>query len=298
MDERLDSMIIMLHKFLKNDAVIEFQNLILKEKINQLLNRDEIQFPFQLGFGDRALVVKSYLGSGRYGTAFAAYQKKSTRKSPLVVKIIRSNKVHDVRREAAVLQHLNRLVFYDENLSMLVFTQIHGKDLWQVIHENSGRELYKGEYTKLAREFYKKTGYIHGDVRPPNVIVDSKSGKLRLIDFGRSFVPKNDKEAQEDLKKDEEYAMLEYEHCILNIKMKNAYDSRSTKNDDLKHIEAYIDSLISHIGRSDQVRPEVLKYYRYLNSIGRLDRFRYYHYLHRNDMTNEDKIELTEFGLI
>jgi tRNA A-37 threonylcarbamoyl transferase component Bud32/uncharacterized protein YggL (DUF469 family) len=298
MDQRLDDLIMILPKFLNNDAIINFQNLVLKEKINQLLNADQIQFPLQLGFGDRGFVLNSYLGSGRYGTAFGAYLKKSVRKSPLVVKIYKNNNLEDLRSERAVLELLKRLVYCDENLSLLVFQQIPGKDLAQLIHENSGREMYKLSYSKLARKFFKKTGYIHGDVRPPNVIVDRKTGKLRLIDFGRSFKPDSKEEAERELKLDEKYAMLEYKHSVLYSKMKTAYDSRSTKDEDLKHIEEFIESLVVHSGRSHEVGPEVVKYYRYLNSIGRLDRFRYYHYLDGGNTTDEENIELTEFGLI
>lgn len=285
-DEILNNCMNALKSFLKEDAIKSFETLITKYKIYKLLQDKDfsIKFPVELGFGEQALVLTSLLGSGRYGTAYGAYLKNSVDKTPLVMKIYHLKEVQDLRREKIVLEKLSRLVLYDENLWMLVYKQIPGNDLWSLMTKNENIEMYKDEYMELSKNFYKETGYIHGDIRPPNVIVDSETGKLRLIDFGKSFKPESEEDAVKALAADEEYAMKEYQHCDLLIKMKEVYSNNKADDASLEIIEDFINWLTLYSARSGEVRPQVKEYFRYLSSIGKLDRFPYYNYMYNENM--------------
>jgi len=283
-DGEINVLLKILKQFLKEDAVHRAETLILQGKIKWLLGEEDVVFPVNLGFGDRELVINNYLGSGRYGTAFNVYLKNSVDKKPLVMKIYHLHSIMDLRREKFMLEKLGRLEFYDESLWMLIYRKIPGKDLSEVLADNGNQEMYREEYMKLSKKFYEKTGYIHGDIRPPNVIVDDNTSKLHLIDFGRSQRPHTPKDALEALKYEEKYAQNEYDHILFHGRMTKAYIDRNASDTSLKDIESYIDSLLSYEQRSDEVQPAVKKYYQHLYSLGKLDRFRYNNYLNGKDM--------------
>lgn len=277
-DEHLNVALEALKYFLKDDAIKGLQKLVLKEKIQRISAGNNIIFPVHLGYGKDELVLNNTLGVGRYGIAYDAHLKNSITKEPLVVKVYHGKEdIMNVRREKNMLAKLGRLVKYYDEFWMLVYKQVQGKNLLDVIMDNDSQEMYKDDYKKLSRNFYRDTGWIHGDIRPPNVIVNDKTGTLNLIDFGRSFKP-NSKEVSEALTSDEEYALEEYNHCVLFSKMTEGY---KTPNDDssFEKIEGFIDSLIRNKdGRQEEIAPAVRKYFRHLCKLQMKDRFKYHSY--------------------
>lgn len=269
-----------LKHFLTDDAIRILQLLVLKQKI-QTISKDNVKtFPIQLGFGAEELVLNKVLGMGRYGIAYDAYLKNDINKEPLVVKVYHGQEdLINIRREKRVLDMLGRLVHYNEEFGMLVYKQVQGESLLDVIIDNNSQEMHKDQYRKLSRNFYRETGWIHGDIRPPNVIVDSETGALKLIDFGRAFKPDGNEETLEEaLTIDEEYSEAEYNHCILYSKMLEGYKAPN-EDSSMEKIERYIDSLIKNKeGRGDEIAPAVRKYFHHLCKLRMLDRFKYDNY--------------------
>lgn len=154
------------------------------------------------------------------------------------------------------------------------------------------------KYRNLSREFYEKTGWIHNDIRPSNVIVGDKTKQLYLIDFGWSFKP-NRKDLEAALSYDEEYALREYKHTLLYIKMRNAYRSNLEDASSIQDIEAFIDSLFHHKERLEEVELSVKRYYRHLYKLKRLDLFKYDEYLVgnlRNQLSDFSDADLLKFA--
>jgi serine/threonine protein kinase len=99
--------------------------------------------------------------------------------------------------EVWALEIQNRLIDADYRNLVTVQPKIEGINLQnhlsnlQYTDENQYNETIK-EYLALPEKFRKQWNFIHGDVRPSNVIID-KSGKMNLIDFCRSRPISSDK---------------------------------------------------------------------------------------------------------
>jgi hypothetical protein len=48
---------------------------------------------------------------------------------------------------------------------------------------------FTDEYYKLSRDFNTRTGYLHGDISPKNVLVDGRTESLSLINFEHAWKP-------------------------------------------------------------------------------------------------------------
>ena len=270
-DEILSDFKNVLVNFVSDEQLKSIDDAVLKQKTFQLsLGEDDLEFPISLGTGQDELVLVGKLGQGAYGAAFEAYSKGESFIGPLVVKIFLRNRQHNsfpsFQMEKKVLEKLKRLVHSDNDYWMLVYKKVEGDDLFSVFYQNPGKsDLYKDDYEKLSTDFYLKTGMIHGDIRPPNVIVEKNTGKLTLIDFGRTFVPEL-KSFPDLLRKDFEWAKNEFKYSILFTKMEKGYQN-PTEEGSLDAIEEYLDYLLEYEDRENQVQSEVLRYYKLVNQL-------------------------------
>lgn len=263
-------------KIVRNLFLADFNLLTLEQKAKRLISAPLEELPVSF---DEDIILTKYVSRGGSGIVYEAHLKQEP-DTPLMFKIFHQPDEDDAFQEAVVLNQLERLVYYVRDPWILLFNKIEGKDLWEVIRDNNNQEMYKEEYSRLSRDFYDKTGYIHGDIRPQNVIVDKETGQLQLIDFGRSFDPlqQNKKTLEQALKIDQEYAMLEYNFSILHLKMVEAYKNPVRNDDTFRVIESCIDSLINHKWRSHESIGEIERYAQFLVQIDKMDEksFKYY----------------------
>jgi tRNA A-37 threonylcarbamoyl transferase component Bud32 len=263
-------------QIVRNLLLADFNLLTLQQKAKKLTSAPLEHLP--VSFDDNIVLTK-YVSRGGSGIVYEAHLKEEPG-TPLIFKIFhQGDEEDDAFQEAVVLNQLERLVYYIKDPWILLFNKIEGDDLCEVIRKNNNQEMYKEEYSKLSRDFYDKTGYIHGDIRPQNVIVNKETGQLQLIDFGRSFDPLQQEKLtlEQAFKIDEEYAMQEYNFSILHLKMIEAYNNPIRNNDTFKVIESYIDSLSNHRWRRHESIAEIEKYAQYLTQIDKMDEsFKYY----------------------
>ena len=188
-------------------------------KVRALVSDSPIIFPTRIAVQDQDYILFRILGKGAYGTAFRA-QSLPDDSIPLVVKILKKpiqQLKSELDMESATLDKLGRLIARDAQSGVLVQRYIKGTVLSHALAKMDASLVpdLKTKYLKLSRDFLDQTGYIHGDVRPANVIVDSE-GKLHLIDFGLTKVaPANPDQLDYMIKYDEVKALVEFDNSLL-----------------------------------------------------------------------------------
>ncbi|KAK4049714.1 hypothetical protein OIV83_003989 [Microbotryomycetes sp. JL201] len=131
------------------------------------------------------------LGRGKYSEVFAALDECKQ----VVVKVLKPVKLRKIKREIKVLQALqggpNIIKLLDTvhdpatNVSSLVFEYINFQDskLLYPTFTSGDVKFYAYELLK-ALDFAHSRGIIHRDVKPLNILIDSSTRTLKLIDWG------------------------------------------------------------------------------------------------------------------
>ncbi|WP_272039653.1 serine/threonine protein kinase [Paenibacillus sp. JJ-100] len=145
--------------------------------------------------GDR-YVIRELLGMGSYGLTYLCMDQQSGREVALKESKPSKGKLAArlLDREADVLQHLHHPAipklldtFRVQKRNYIVTEYVRGQTLEQLIFEQ-GQQYTELECLELATQLLApvahvhEQGYIHGDVRIPNVIL--REGRVHLIDFG------------------------------------------------------------------------------------------------------------------
>lgn len=145
--------------------------------------------------GDR-YVIRELLGMGSYGLTYLCVDQQTGRE--VALKESKPSKrrlaARLLSREADVLQHLNHPAipklldtFNVRRRNYMVTEYVRGQTLEQLIFEE-GQQYTERECVELACQLLApvahvhQQGFIHGDIRIPNVIV--REGRVHLIDFG------------------------------------------------------------------------------------------------------------------
>jgi len=164
----------------------------------------------QLGYENIAL-----LGKGAYGFVFSAI---NIAKEDVVFKFSRSNLPQHVQdrlsEEADIQSQLNhaqipKVIDYQKikRQSILQMNRAPGIDLEQLSHEKGplAPELVVSIAIQLAQILiYLRNSnlhsqckpYVHGDIKPSNVVFDEKTGLVQLIDWGSSVIAQLDVDGQ------------------------------------------------------------------------------------------------------
>ena len=156
--------------------------------------------------------VGSQIGNGGFGTIFSGIRIKDS--APVAIKVIKKSKIMqwhilDDKRiplEIALMLRVShvknciKIMDYMEqaNCFIIVMERLEAyKDLFDFITENgslnekSVREYFK-QIVQTIVEIYK-LGILHRDIKDENILIDLKTGQLKLIDFGAGtfFTSKN-----------------------------------------------------------------------------------------------------------
>jgi serine/threonine protein kinase len=101
------------------------------------------------------------------------------------------------RTEATILKRLGRTNFSAKCEIIIDEVQIQGEVYHAIVMTNSGLSLDRlprAMIKKLKLKTYAalkklhKAGVIHGDIRLPNFVYDVVENRVRIIDFGESFI--------------------------------------------------------------------------------------------------------------
>ncbi|MGQ8873798.1 serine/threonine-protein kinase [Paenibacillus sp. TSA_86.1] len=145
--------------------------------------------------GDR-YVIRELLGIGSYGLTYLCVDQQTGKEVALKESKPSKGRLSArlLSREADVLQHLQHPAipkllhtFAVRRRNYMVTEYVRGQTLEQLIFEQ-GQQYTELECVELASQLLTPVahvhdqGYIHGDVRIPNVIL--RGGRVHLIDFG------------------------------------------------------------------------------------------------------------------
>lgn len=137
--------------------------------------------------------VTAKLGRGKYSEVFKGNDRRSNK--PCVIKVLKPVKKKKIKREIKILQAVTKGPNIVELLDVvrdpvtkvpcLVFEHIDAVD-WKQLYPTF--KLYDIKYyilqTMKALDYCHSQGLFHRDVKPHNIMIDHKSRKLRLIDWG------------------------------------------------------------------------------------------------------------------
>ncbi len=143
--------------------------------------------------------IREKLGSGTFGTVFAAWDQRLERMVALKVLKRTSAESREAilveSRAAARLNHPNVCTVHAveevDGLPMIVMEYVDGRLLSELIGEGLDRRRAAGLAAQIAAGLAAAhaAGIVHGDLKPANVIV-TKDGAAKLLDFGLATAPR------------------------------------------------------------------------------------------------------------
>jgi eukaryotic-like serine/threonine-protein kinase len=170
---------------------------------------DISQFDYQMvigrSFGN--FVIVRELGRGAMGAVFTGYQK--TLKRQVAIKLLPKSlaasrqarqQFRDEAETIAVLDHPHIITIFDtgedDEFFFQVMQLVDGQDLEQLLTRlrrhpvPSKRRMPVHHAIRLVREvldgleFAHEEGVIHQDLKPANILVDNRTGRVLIADFG------------------------------------------------------------------------------------------------------------------
>merc|ERR1712121_152292 len=154
-------------------------------------------------------VMKEQIGKGGFGVVFAGVRKKDGLK--VAVKMVPKNvntietDYNIIPLEVALMEQVSNVPgvikfidYFDMGDSFyIVMERFNSKDLFDFISEHGplsesmARDLFK-QLLDTVRDCHKK-GVVHRDIKDENILVDLKTLKIKLIDFGSGTFFNEDK---------------------------------------------------------------------------------------------------------
>ena len=139
--------------------------------------------------------LKQTIGKGGFGVVYAGVRRKDN--LPVAVKIVsKSEPVSQKPLEVALMEQVSDvpgviqfLDYFDMGDSFyIVMERFRSKDLFDYISEqgplpeNVARELFK-QVVGTVRDCHHR-GVVHMDIKDENILIDHRTKKIKLIDFG------------------------------------------------------------------------------------------------------------------
>jgi CheY-like chemotaxis protein len=136
--------------------------------------------------------IEHCLGSGGMGTVFSAWDSLLER--PVAIKLLHGDHASQLLEEAralAAVVHPNVVRLFELNASergsFVVMERIVGDDLARTMDRG---QLGEHRCVEIVRDIacalgvIHEVGWVHGDVKPSNVILERDTGRVVLTDFG------------------------------------------------------------------------------------------------------------------
>ena len=143
--------------------------------------------------------IEGVLGRGGMGTVYLATHQRLERKAALKVLIPEIADDEDFRERfiresqiAAALDHPNVVPIYDadeeDGVPFIAMRYVEGSDLKSQLRErvrlSTERALEVIEQVASALDAAHEVGLVHRDVKPANILIEKKTGRAYLTDFG------------------------------------------------------------------------------------------------------------------
>lgn len=147
--------------------------------------------------------IKRSLGRGKYSDVFEGVDAKNNR--PIVIKILKPVRKVKISREIRILQLLRGgphiIEMFDKCLDAatgtpsLIFEYFSPTNMKHIMSNLTLDDIKTYMYQVfLALDYCHSRGIMHRDIKPMNIIVDTQTKKLKVIDWGLSEFFHPDKE--------------------------------------------------------------------------------------------------------
>ena len=155
----------------------------------------------EMKFGDISKYeVSAKIGRGRYSEVYSGISKNTNEN--VVIKILRPINTNKIKREVVILKHLkdcpNSVHLLDitkaesTDIHCLIYNNISGHDL-KLVSKNISPEDMKLYIYKLLQclSFCHSKNIMHRDIKSGNIVVNTVTKKLNVIDWGLSeyYIP-------------------------------------------------------------------------------------------------------------